>query len=35
VIAALGAILQERRGLDRTAYGARHPAGALGKAARS
>jgi arabinose-5-phosphate isomerase len=34
VLAALGAILQERRGLDRTAYASRHPAGALGKQAR-
>jgi arabinose-5-phosphate isomerase len=34
VIAALGAILQERRGLDRGDYAARHPAGALGKQAR-
>lgn len=34
VIAALGAVLQERRGLDRTDYAARHPAGALGKQAR-
>jgi sugar/nucleoside kinase (ribokinase family)/D-arabinose 5-phosphate isomerase GutQ len=34
VLAALGAILQERRGLDRKGYAARHPAGALGKQAR-
>ncbi len=34
VIAALGAVLQERRGLDRNDYAARHPAGALGKQAR-
>jgi arabinose-5-phosphate isomerase len=34
VLAALGAVLQERRGLDRRAYAARHPAGALGKQAR-
>jgi arabinose-5-phosphate isomerase len=34
VLAALGAVLQERRGLDRKAYAARHPAGALGKQAR-
>ena len=34
VLAALGAVLQERRGLDRAAYAARHPAGALGKKAR-
>ena len=34
VLAALGAVLQERRGLDRVAYAARHPAGALGKQAR-
>ncbi|MCR9094528.1 MAG: PfkB family carbohydrate kinase [bacterium] len=34
VIAALGAVLQERRGLDRKDYAARHPAGALGKQAR-
>jgi len=34
VLAALGAVLQERRGLDQTAYAARHPAGALGKQAR-
>ena len=34
VLAALGAILQERRGLDRNGYAARHPAGALGKQAR-
>ena len=34
VLAALGAVLQERRGLDTTAYAARHPAGALGKEAR-
>ncbi len=34
VLAALSAVLQERRGLDRTAYAARHPAGALGKQAR-
>jgi len=34
VLAALGAVLQERRGLDKTAYAARHPAGALGKQAR-
>ena len=34
VIAALGAVLQERRGLDRDDYAARHPAGALGKQAR-
>lgn len=34
VLAALGAVLQERRGLDRAAYAARHPAGALGRQAR-
>ena len=34
VLAALGAILQERRGLDPNSYAARHPAGALGKQAR-
>jgi sugar/nucleoside kinase (ribokinase family)/D-arabinose 5-phosphate isomerase GutQ len=34
VLAALGAILQERRGLDQAAYASRHPAGALGKQAR-
>ena len=34
VLSALGAVLQERRGLDRDAYAARHPAGALGKKAR-
>lgn len=34
VLAALGAVLQERRGLDKAAYAARHPAGALGKQAR-
>ncbi|MEM9176614.1 MAG: PfkB family carbohydrate kinase, partial [Myxococcota bacterium] len=34
VIAALGAVLQSRRGLDRNDYAARHPAGALGKQAR-
>ncbi|MEZ4282524.1 MAG: PfkB family carbohydrate kinase [Myxococcota bacterium] len=34
VLAALGAVLQARRGLDRKAYAARHPAGALGKQAR-
>ncbi|MBJ18831.1 MAG: SIS domain-containing protein [bacterium] len=34
VLAALGAVLQERRGLDRQEYAARHPAGALGKRAR-
>ncbi len=34
VLAALGAELQERRGLDREQYAARHPAGALGKQAR-
>jgi sugar/nucleoside kinase (ribokinase family)/D-arabinose 5-phosphate isomerase GutQ len=34
VLAALGAVLQERRGLNQTAYAARHPAGALGKQAR-
>jgi arabinose-5-phosphate isomerase len=34
VLAALGAILQERRGLDQAGYAARHPAGALGKKAR-
>lgn len=34
VLAALGAVLQERRGLDREQYAARHPAGALGKQAR-
>lgn len=35
VLAALGAVLQERRGLDRKGYAARHPAGALGKQARA
>ena len=35
ILSALGAVLQERRGLDRTQYAARHPAGALGKKARS
>ena len=34
VLAALGAVLQERRGLDQADYAARHPAGALGKQAR-
>lgn len=34
VLAALGAVLQERRGLDREDYAARHPAGALGRQAR-
>jgi arabinose-5-phosphate isomerase len=34
VLAALGAVLQERRAIDRKAYAARHPAGALGKQAR-
>lgn len=34
VLSALGAVLQDRRGLDKNAYAARHPAGALGKAAR-
>jgi arabinose-5-phosphate isomerase len=34
VLAALGALLQDRRGLDRKGYAARHPAGALGKQAR-
>ena len=34
VLAALGAVLQERRGLDQAAYASRHPAGALGKRAR-
>lgn len=34
VIAALGAVLQDRRGLDQTGYASRHPAGALGKQAR-
>jgi len=34
VLAALGAVLQERRGLDRQGYATRHPAGALGKQAR-
>ena len=34
VIAALGSVLQERRGLDRNDYAARHPAGALGTQAR-
>ncbi len=34
VLAALSAVLQDRRGLDKDAYAARHPAGALGKAAR-
>lgn len=34
VLAALGAVLQERRGLDPSAYAARHPAGALGRQAR-
>ena len=34
VLAALGAVLQDRRGLDRNGYAARHPAGALGKKAR-
>lgn len=34
VLAALAAVLQDRRGLDSTAYAARHPAGALGKQAR-
>ena len=34
VLAALGAVLQERRGLDQVAYASRHPAGALGKKAR-
>jgi arabinose-5-phosphate isomerase len=34
VLAALGAILQARRQLDRVGYAARHPAGALGRQAR-
>jgi arabinose-5-phosphate isomerase len=34
VLAALSAVLQERRGLDPKQYAARHPAGALGKQAR-
>jgi len=34
VLAALGAVLQDRRGLDRAGYASRHPAGALGKQAR-
>ena len=34
VLAALGAVLQERRQLDRRGYAARHPAGALGRQAR-
>ncbi len=34
VVAALGAVLQTRRGLDREDYAARHPAGALGREAR-
>ena len=34
VLAALGAVLQERMGLDREGYAARHPAGALGLKAR-
>jgi D-arabinose 5-phosphate isomerase GutQ len=34
VLAALGAVLQDRRGLDRDDYAARHPAGALGQRAR-
>jgi len=34
VLAALSAVLQERRGLDPDSYAARHPAGALGKQAR-
>jgi len=34
VLAALGAVLQDRRGLDQAAYASRHPAGALGKQAR-
>ncbi len=34
VLSALGAVLQERRGFDRKAYAARHPAGALGQRAR-
>jgi arabinose-5-phosphate isomerase len=34
VLGALGAVLQDRRGLDSESYAARHPAGALGKQAR-
>ena len=34
VLAALSAVLQERRGLDAESYAARHPAGALGQQAR-
>ena len=34
VLSALGAVLQARRGFDRGAYAARHPAGALGQRAR-
>jgi arabinose-5-phosphate isomerase len=34
VLAALSAVLQDRRGLDQAAYAARHPAGALGRQAR-
>ena len=35
VLAALSAALQDRSGFDRDAYAARHPAGALGRKARS
>jgi len=34
VFAALGAVIQERRGFTQSDYAARHPAGALGKQAR-
>ena len=34
VLSALGAVLQDRLGLDQEGYAARHPAGALGKKAR-
>jgi sugar/nucleoside kinase (ribokinase family)/D-arabinose 5-phosphate isomerase GutQ len=34
VLAALGAVLQERAGFSRADYAARHPAGALGRKAR-
>jgi D-arabinose 5-phosphate isomerase GutQ len=34
VLAALGAVLEERAGFSRADYAARHPAGALGRKAR-
>ena len=34
VLSALGALLQDRKGIDSASYASRHPAGALGKKAR-